>query len=522
MSLLRQLAKLFGHHQASEEPATQAGRVGFPPPSRAQGAGFPPPSRAQSAGFPPPGAALLAEFPPPNAVPNAATPPPQRPTAARRQAPSDPTTDTSFVPAQRTAAPAAGFPPVATAEPVMVPAKPITIPVELVIEPAHPVTAPASQQFGTATPDASGWYMPTYRERDISDWVPEVRRLKRSGELEAALTLATGCTDAMVQAAERNPANVMEHYVIEVVRIQHKMARYSDEVNTIESWLGREIPASRDDHRLDLRKRLAKARELVARSEGRDSSAHHAEWKRLVALQKASKQQGAPASTPPARQSPRAQVIPERAAASHQPAPSRARASSSRRRPSKFIPALDEFLAQPFVAADFETANRSSGVSACQIALVRVESGRVVDRFNTLLKPPSGFDDFEFTYLHGISAHDTRTAPSWPDIVPAIRGFAGDATVYAHNAPFDSRVWRQLDEFFHTRSLPDHFFCSYLTARRMMPGLDNYRLPTVLERCAPQFVLDHHKADSDAEACALIVAALQSNPELYARLEAHR
>ncbi|MCT2974913.1 DNA polymerase III subunit epsilon [Propionibacterium freudenreichii] len=201
---------------------------------------------------------------------------------------------------------------------------------------------------------------------------------------------------------------------------------------------------------------------------------------------------------------------------------SRARAGSSRRRPSKFIPALDEFLAQPFVAADFETANRSSGVSACQIALVRVESGRVVDRFNTLLKPPSGFDDFEFTYLHGISAHDTRTAPSWPDIVPAIRGFAGDATVYAHNAPFDSRVWRQLDEFFHTRSLPDHFFCSYLTARRMMPGLDNYRLPTVLERCAPQFVLDHHKADSDAEACALIVAALQSNPELYARLEAHR
>ncbi|MDK9344918.1 hypothetical protein FAM22021_001729 [Propionibacterium freudenreichii] len=50
----------------------------------------------------------------------------------------------------------------------------------------------------------------------------------------------------------------------------------------------------------------------------------------------------------------------------------------------------------------------------------------------------------------------------------------------------------------------------------------NYRLPTVLERCAPHFVLDHHKADSDAEACALIVAALQSNPELYARLEAHR
>ncbi|MFK5211074.1 hypothetical protein ACI3QO_11560, partial [Propionibacterium freudenreichii] len=82
-------------------------------------------------------------------------------------------------------------------------------------------------------------------------------------------------------------------------------------------------------------------------------------------------------------------------------------------------------------------------------------------------------------------------------------------------SPASPMLLRRLD-------IADHFFCSYLTARRMMPGLDNYRLPTVLERCAPHFVLDHHKADSDAEACALIVAALQSNPELYARLEAHR
>ena len=42
-----------------------------------------------------------------------------------------------------------------------------------------------------------------------------------------------------------------------------------------------------------------------------------------------------------------------------------------------------------------------------------------------------------------------------------------------------------------------------------MPGLVNYKLPTVTAHLAPDFELDHHSADSDAEACALIVAALQ-------------
>lgn len=475
MSLLRQLSKLFGHHQASEEPATQAGRAGFPPPSRAQGAGFPPPSRTQGAGFPPPGAARLAEFPPPNAVPGAAA-----------QDTADPLSGQATPP-----------PPMTTIEPR-----------DAILESEAPDPSSSLAQVDKSKPK---WVRPTYRGRSLDEWVPDIRRLKRENQLADALEIATGCMESMIRAAEAGQHSPMEFCVAEVAMVLHKMENYTQEVTILESWLTRDLPGCDPDHTVDLRKRLAKAHELVAKANGRDSSIYHEEWKQLIALQKRMVQERASSGV-------RVEHWPPK---SHRTS-SRARAGSSRRRPSKFIPALDEFLAQPFVAADFETANRSSGVSACQIALVRVESGRVVDRFNTLLKPPSSFDDFEFTYLHGISARDTRTAPSWPDIVPAIRAFAGDATVYAHNAPFDSRVWRQLDEFFHTRSLPDHFFCSYLTARRMMPGLDNYRLPTVLERCAPHFVLDHHKADSDAEACALIVAALQSNPELYARLEAHR
>ena len=87
--------------------------------------------------------------------------------------------------------------------------------------------------------------------------------------------------------------------------------------------------------------------------------------------------------------------------------------------------------------------------------------------------------------------------------------FVGGLPVYAHNAKFDASVWAELDEFYHTSSLPESFYCSYRTAERLLPGLENYKLPTVVHACAPSYCLDHHRADSDAEACALIVKHLQ-------------
>ncbi|AOZ73533.1 DNA polymerase III subunit epsilon [Boudabousia tangfeifanii] len=174
-----------------------------------------------------------------------------------------------------------------------------------------------------------------------------------------------------------------------------------------------------------------------------------------------------------------------------------------------YIPSDTELLMPDFVAVDFETANKMGGVSACQIALVKVKGGQIVDRFSSLIKPPVGWDRFEFTYLHGIRARDVKNAPSWLELVPFVDSFIEDLPAYAHNAQFDSKVWRELDEYYSTKTHPQNFYCSYLTAKRIIPDLENYKLPTVLKECAPSFRLNHHKADSDAEACAIIVTELQ-------------
>ena len=47
---------------------------------------------------------------------------------------------------------------------------------------------------------------------------------------------------------------------------------------------------------------------------------------------------------------------------------------------AKLIPERKDLLSDGFVAVDFETANRLGGVSACQIALVRVQDRRIVER----------------------------------------------------------------------------------------------------------------------------------------------
>ena len=176
---------------------------------------------------------------------------------------------------------------------------------------------------------------------------------------------------------------------------------------------------------------------------------------------------------------------------------------------SPLVPTEPILLSRSFVAVDFETANRSGGVSACALALVRVEDGLVTSRLSTYLKPPPGFDRYEFTWLHGISARDTANAPSWGSAAGQVADFVADSPVYAHNSPFDAKVWRELDDYFGLATAPQRIYCSYRLAKEVRPGLANYKLPTVARAFVPGFALSHHRADSDAEACALIVAAIQ-------------
>ncbi|AWB83690.1 exonuclease domain-containing protein [Corynebacterium liangguodongii] len=178
-------------------------------------------------------------------------------------------------------------------------------------------------------------------------------------------------------------------------------------------------------------------------------------------------------------------------------------------RSRSFIPSRADLLAPEFVTVDFETANRRGGPSACQIALVKVAGDEIVETLVSYLRPPEEHMSFEFTHIHGIRAEDVADAPYFFDIADDVAGFVDGLPVWAHNAAFDAAVWRGLDDYYCTGTVPERFYCTYRTARRAIPGLPNYKLPTVTAVCAPSFELVHHAADSDAIACAHIVRYLR-------------
>ena len=141
-----------------------------------------------------------------------------------------------------------------------------------------------------------------------------------------------------------------------------------------------------------------------------------------------------------------------------------------------------------FTAIDFETAN-SSPASACAVGLVRVRAGRVVAKAGWLIRPPTGYDEFNpfNTRIHGIRVEDVAGSAEWTH----------------HNAGFDMNVLRRACAATGDDCPPYRYLCTLQLARKSYV-LDSYRLPiAAAEAGFADFA--HHNATADAEACAHIV-----------------
>lgn len=153
-----------------------------------------------------------------------------------------------------------------------------------------------------------------------------------------------------------------------------------------------------------------------------------------------------------------------------------------------------------FVALDFETADPMRD-SACALALVRVEGGRIVARESRLLRPPRR--EFYFTHIHGITWRMVEGKEpfeeAWPGMAPILEGAEFLA---AHNAGFDRSVMRACCERAGLAAPAAPYLCTVNLARRVWDIFPT-KLPDVCGRL--DIPLRHHDAGSDAEACATIV-----------------
>ena len=155
-----------------------------------------------------------------------------------------------------------------------------------------------------------------------------------------------------------------------------------------------------------------------------------------------------------------------------------------------------------FVAIDFETADRFRD-SACAVGMVRVESGKIVHKAQSLIKPPRKY--FEFTYIHGITWDMVALEPNFQKLWSSLKNILnGVDFLAAHNASFDRSVLHACCQKSNIKPPSIPFQCTVSLARETW-GLYPTKLPDVCRYL--NIPLNHHEALSDAVACAEIVIA---------------
>jgi DNA polymerase III subunit epsilon len=156
-----------------------------------------------------------------------------------------------------------------------------------------------------------------------------------------------------------------------------------------------------------------------------------------------------------------------------------------------------------FFALDVETANPDRS-SVCSIGLVGFKDGEVAVRWSSLIDPKDYFHPY-CIFIHGITPNMVEGAPELSEVVDELSGVLNGKVVASHS-PFDHGAIR---DYCRRRGLEEPA-CSWLdtvrVARRTWPDFKKNGGYGLLNLCESLNIpLQHHEAESDAEACGRIL-----------------
>lgn len=172
----------------------------------------------------------------------------------------------------------------------------------------------------------------------------------------------------------------------------------------------------------------------------------------------------------------------------------------------------------PLVILDFETTGLQPerGDRITEVGLVRIEGGRVVDRFESLVNcearvPP------HITAFTGITQRMVDEAPPVSDVMRVVADFIGEASVVAHNATFDQRFFIRECRLARIGMLVQPFICTLRLARRVYPELRSHSLGELVRVLGLTWQGAAHRAAADADVTAALMLRLSQDLEpLYA------
>ena len=149
------------------------------------------------------------------------------------------------------------------------------------------------------------------------------------------------------------------------------------------------------------------------------------------------------------------------------------------------------------------------GDRATEVAIVMLEGGRVVDRFQSLMNAGVRIPSF-ITQLTGITNAMVAGAPRAAEVMAQASRFVGDAPMVAHNASFDRKFWS--DELARAGlAAPQPFACTVLLSRRLYPQAPSHKLGTLVDYHRLPRTGQAHRALADAEMAAALLGQIQAD-----------
>ncbi|MFP5518430.1 MAG: PolC-type DNA polymerase III [Bdellovibrionia bacterium] len=153
-----------------------------------------------------------------------------------------------------------------------------------------------------------------------------------------------------------------------------------------------------------------------------------------------------------------------------------------------------------FIAFDLETTGTVPGVDQIvEIGAVRFVDGQPAEVFSTLVDPlrpiPPGA-----SAVNGIFDDMVKGKPTIDSLLPAFAEFCGDDILVAHNAPFDSQFLIADIKKHETPAAKGIILDTLPIARKVFPGLPNYKLGTLVQHLKIP-TTDFHRAEEDASYC---------------------
>jgi DNA polymerase-3 subunit epsilon len=171
-----------------------------------------------------------------------------------------------------------------------------------------------------------------------------------------------------------------------------------------------------------------------------------------------------------------------------------------------------------YCIVDIETTGGQRGRhKMTEIAIVRFDGEKIIDRFESLLNPEMSIP-YHITQLTGITNEMVADAPKFYEIAKKIVEMTQDTIFVAHNVFFDYNFvqaeFRDLGYTFKARKM-----CTVRLARKIFPGHKSYSLGNICKDLGID-IKARHRAMGDAEATTeLFRQMIQKSPDLVTTVE---